>query len=87
MAKHLLNIADIDILFKEKSSKRMSEHMWGNMLANVGKCCIVIDHIANNQNIATGTIGNIYTFSTGEPLDIYVLACHQLPRKGSVLME
>ena len=36
----------------------------------------------NNQNIATGTIGNIYTFSTGEPLDIYVLASPSTSKKG-----
>ena len=44
VSKHFLNIADVDILFQQQSSKGVSEHMGSNMLFYSGKIGIAVDH-------------------------------------------
>ena len=44
MPKHFLDIPDIYILFQQKCGKRMSEHMWSDMLADSGKLRIAVYH-------------------------------------------
>ncbi len=47
VAKHFLNIPDIHILFQQQGGKRMSEHMWGNVLADACQGGVAVDHKTN----------------------------------------
>jgi len=44
VSKHLLDVPDIHVLFKQKCGKGMPEHMRGDMLADSGKLCIAVYH-------------------------------------------
>ena len=45
--QHFLDVPDIHILFQQQGGKGVSEHMRGNVLADVGKLCITVNHEAD----------------------------------------
>ena len=47
MPQHLLNIADINILFQQKRSERVPEHVRCDMLVQICQSGIMIDHEAD----------------------------------------
>lgn len=47
MSQHFLDVPDIHILFQQQGGKGVPEHMRGNVLADLGKLCIAVNHKAD----------------------------------------
>lgn len=44
VSQHFLDVPHVNILFQKKCSEGVPEHMWGDMLADTSKICIVVNH-------------------------------------------